>query len=191
MSANSSNLITGLGGGDLLEKLKEQKKTGPLWSSSVASPVNPCLFRPLVGWGLIHYRDTSRWDTQSQRGCVYVSFFFFNHSWIFLYITVFTSFSYPTSPSAFNYQWLLALRYNAFRTEAGNACSTQDESHCSGQGRPISGEFGGQDREIPAGFFYSTWITGPTGVRNLSTKLLFSFGHVLLSLLTMRIKASL
>lgn len=55
----SNYRVGGVGGGlDLLEKLKEQKKTGPLWSSSVASPVNPCLFRPLVGWGLIHYRDT-------------------------------------------------------------------------------------------------------------------------------------
>lgn len=94
------------------------------------------------------------------------------------------SFSYLNSPSAFNYLWLLAPRYNAFRTEADNACSTQDESYCSGQGRPISGEFGGQDREIPAGFFTACESPRPTGVRNLPTKLLFSFGHVLLSLLT-------
>lgn len=112
--------------------------------------------------------------------------FFFYHSrrfsctWAF-----FPPLLYCTSPMAFNCLWLLAQRYEAFKTEADNACSTQDESYCSGQGLPILSEFGEQDREIPAGFFYSTWIARPTGVRNLPTKLLFSFGHVRLSCLTM------
>lgn len=37
-----------------------------------------------------------------------------------------------------------------------------------GRGVP---SLGGHDGEIPAGFFYRTWISGPTGVHNLSTKL--------------------
>lgn len=64
----------------------------------------------------------------------------FDHSWDFPVLQAFfpPPFHIIRVPPLFNYRRLLALRYNAFRSEGDNACSTQDETHCTRQGCPIS-----------------------------------------------------
>lgn len=109
---------------------REQKEPGPLWSFAVVPPVNPFLFRHSWHGGLIHYRDTSRWETRSQKhlSCVLAVFFFFE---TFYHL----SFSLLPFFSSISYLWhanqltmpinILAATCCGFRG-VFNACSTQD-----------------------------------------------------------------
>lgn len=148
----------------------------------------------LMVWGLIHYRDTSRWETRSQK---HVSVcMLFKKKKNYYPVIIFTAFFFPSlSISYLRHANQLTMAINILEATCWDFRGVlMLVLHRIGvwlyHGNVTLVWLGcWADREIPAGSFCAVWITGPTGVHNLCTKLSFSLGHVLLSL-TLLLKRS-